>query len=411
MDKVLSVRLNGKFIGILGQNTMGDMIFTYNSDVSQPLSLSLPIKEEPYIGTVCKAYFGGLLPESDKTRIAIGQKFGINPNNDFSLLRAIGNDCAGAVSFNDPDDEVDESEFVTLKGKLFSEEALAKFIKELPEKPLVDDMRLSLAGAQDKTAVCLIDNQVYQPKDSCPTTHILKPAMEHFEGSIENEYLCLRVAKHLKINVPNVEIRQADGVPYLLIERYDRQINDGKIKRIHQEDFCQALGIVTAYKYQRDGGPSNKDCFDLMQKMTVPAIDRNQLAERIIFNYLIGNADAHGKNFSLLHNDINHIQLAPAYDILSTCIYEKLSKKMAMKIGSNYQINTVRASHWAKFCNESNYSYYLLEKLIKRQIETLIPAIEKELVALQERKLNNIGKKILNYAENSCKALQRELGL
>lgn len=401
-DKVLSVRLHGKPVGILEQDAQGKINFTYTSEAQQPLSMSLPLREEKYTSKECSAYFGGLLPEGDETRKAIGRKYGVNPGNDFSLLKAIGYDCAGAVSFHETDEPVKESEYIELKGKPLTERELAGYINDLPRKPLflgADELKLSLAGVQDKAAVCLIGDKICLPIEGSPTTHILKPAIKNYEGTVENEYICMKAARTLGINTPDVEIRKANDINYLLIERYDREVNaKGFIKRIHQEDFCQALNVSTAYKYQSDGGPKIKDCYELLKKVSKPALDINQFMERVVFNYLIGNTDAHSKNFSLLHQSSSRINLAPAYDLLSVVIYTSLSNKMAMKIGGEYKLSEITEKHWEKLCQEVGYSFPQLKRIIQRQRGNIALAVENELQELKEVGLSSvIGEKILQY--------------
>lgn len=181
-----------------------------------------------------------------------------------------------------------------------TDDELEKLIKELPKKPLAtgtDELRFSLAGVQDKTAVTLIDGKIALPKGNAPTTHILKPAIQELEETVENEYICLKTAERMGIKVPKIEIRKVNGTKFFLIERYDRKINNGYISRIHQEDFCQAYNIMSSNKYQSEGGVSLKMCYDLVRKTSQPANNLKQLTELVIFNYLIGNKDAHGKNY------------------------------------------------------------------------------------------------------------------
>lgn len=299
-NKQLSVRLHGEPLGILEQTLSGKMRFTYDSSASQAISVGMPIQTESYDDLRCEAYFGGLLPESEDARKAIAKRFGISYSNSFALLKAIGYDCAGAISMYEVDDQISPQRNFPLEGKIVSENELYDHIKALPENPLFIDfegLRLSLAGVQDKAAVCIINNQIALPDHGCPTTHILKPAIKRFEGIIENEYLCLKIASHIGLPVPSVEIRQVKDIQYLLIKRYDRKIENNQVERIHQEDFCQALGIVSSRKYQNEGGPGFKECFDLLNNATQPAIDRNFLISAVIFNYLICNMDAHGKIF------------------------------------------------------------------------------------------------------------------
>src|SRR5574344_721776 len=259
MNKELSVYLYNKDIGTLLQDENGKLEFKYNKTATVALSLSLPLAEDKYSNGSCNGFFNGLLPESDNVRIAIAQKYGINPKNDFSLLKSIGYDCAGAVSFYDKETKIEKDlpEYFDRKGKVFTDNELEKYIKELPKKPLAlgsEGMRLSLAGAQDKTAVILIDDKVAIPDTNIPTTHILKPAIKDLKETVENEYICMKSAEKFGIRTPKVEFRTVNNTKYFLIERYDRILKDNKIKRIHQEDFCQASNISSSYKYQVEGG-------------------------------------------------------------------------------------------------------------------------------------------------------------
>lgn len=412
-NKQLSVRLNGRPVGVLEQDSSGKMSFQYLLDASQSLSFSLPLQGGVFEHKVCQAYFGGLLPESGQARNIIARKYNVNPNNDFSLLKAIGHDCAGAVSFHKMDDPLEKIGYVKLEGVPLSENKLAGYIKELPQKPLfmgVNDLRLSLAGVQNKAAVCVIDDKICLPIEGCPTTHIVKPAIEGFKDTIENEYLCLKVAKIVGIDVPEVEIKHAGDVKYLLIKRYDREAGqDGLIKRIHQEDFCQALGVAPAYKYQSEGGPGFKECFDLMKKMSMPALDRNRLAERAVFNFLIGNNDAHGKNFSILHYETGFTKLSPMYDVLCTQVYD-LADKMAMKIGGHYEHSVIFPRHLEKLCDEIGYSYFQFKKNIIRQVEKLPEALRSEIENLKLLKLSySLSENIMRRVDANCDIIQKKI--
>jgi serine/threonine-protein kinase HipA len=409
-DKVLEVHLYGEPIGLLEQTLAGKMHFTYNPDAVRPISIGMPIQNEPYDEIHTEAYFGGLLPESEMAKKAIGKRYGVNYHNSFSLLKAIGYDCAGAVSLHALEELTQQQGVISfpLEGRVLSEQELYQHIRELPQKPLflgVEGLRLSLAGAQDKAAVCLIDNEVALPQNGCPTTHILKPAIQGFDGMVHNEYLCLKLAQQIGLKVPFVEIRWAQDMPYLLIERYDRIVQDNQVQRIHQEDFCQALGIVSSRKYQNDGGPDFKACFELLYNTTQPVKDRNALAALMIFNYLIGNMDAHGKNFSLLHSrrrvrakpgtfsaiyTDNFIELTPVYDVVCTRAYPDLTEKMAMKIGGYYEWDKILPRHWERHCKEIGYSYPALRKLLHQQALIMLDAVQTERNQLIEANLFHV---------------------
>ena len=208
-------------------------------------------------------------------------------------------------------------------------------------------MRLSLAGAQNKLAVGLHQGRIALIRGTTATSHILKPSIPDIEDSVYNEFFCMRLAKAMGIDVAHVEIYTIQDVPCLLVQRYDRIIGQDNItQRLHQEDFCQASGVMPELKYEREGGPSLTQCQEILRHhSSQPARNQLDLLQRIIFNYLIANADAHAKNFSLLYQN-NSVNLAPAYDLLSTGIYSQLNKKMAMKIGGKYEPNAVLLRHW-----------------------------------------------------------------
>lgn len=380
MGQKLSVRLYGKQVGILEQTKTGKLQFTYEDDSDFAISNSLPLDKKTFTDKECKPYFNGLLPESDIVRQHIGKMFGINANNDFALLKAIGHDCAGALSLHDINEPVRVQEFIELNAEPQTDEQLLKHIQELPNKPFFTDLsnevRLSLAGTQDKGAVTVIDGKICLPKNNTPTTHIIKPLIKNLDNTILNEYLCMKSAKGVGINTADVEIGEVKGIQYLLIERYDREIKNNKVKRIHQEDFCQALGILSINKYQADGGPDIKQCFDLLDIARTPASSRNMLMKLVIFNFLTGNNDAHAKNFSLLYFNTKPV-LSPAYDLLSSQMYPNLTKKMAMKIGSSYEKKFATKSSFEKMCDDIGYSYKMFKKEFE-EISHKLPEVLKE---------------------------------
>lgn len=418
-NKTLQVHLNGKLTGILQQDINGNLLFQYTDQAQHILSLSLPLQstnnsKKIYKHDECKGFFNGLLPENEHVRKIIGKKYGISPKNDFSLLKAIGYDCAGAVSFTDSIDQKQtslntsqENEFTAytdLQGKILSDDELAQFIIDLPKKPLalsIEGMRLSLAGAQDKTAIVLIDDKIAIPTPQTPTTHILKPAIADLKETVENEYICMQVASKIGISVPKTEIRHVNGIKYFLIQRYDREIKNEKITRIHQEDFCQASNVISALKYQAEGGVSFIDCFNILKKTSRPALSIVKFLNMMIFNYLIGNNDAHGKNFSILHYSNDNIELAPAYDILSTQVYKNLSSKMAIKIGKDYEHKSIYPKHFEKFAHEVGISFPQLKKIIKQQT-IILPKIVSEVVSGFD---NTIGYEILEIVNENCSKL------
>ena len=410
MSEQLSVRMNGIPVGILERIGSHEMRFEYLQDVSKPISLSMPIEGSPFGNLLCETYFGGLLPEGDDARKAIGRKFDVNPNNTYSLLAAIGHDCAGAVSVHETETPVTSDASHVPRVKKISAKQLEKHIIELPQKPLflgLSDLRLSLAGVQEKAAVCLIDGNVGLALDGTPTTHILKPAIDKYAGIVQNEYLCMRTAKRLGIDVPNVEIRQANSRIYLLVERYDRHVDGkGRIHRLHQEDFCQALG--NKEKYERHYGPSLHDCFELTYDFARPALARNALMEIVVFNFLIGNMDAHGKNFAALYDQFWRIRQAPFYDLLCSVIYPNLTKEMSMKVGNNFEHDKIQIDDWALLCKSVGFSFPALKKVIQRQTESLPSLMLEESKQLKNSQFNSsIIDEILIQVKLNCKNLRK----
>ena len=381
MTKVLNVYFHEKIIGQLEQDNHGEMSFAYSTNwLGDPqasrISCSLPLRDAPFKRKECHAFFGGILPEEGQRKI-IAKNLGISANNDFSMLEKIGGECAGALSFLSPDDELNlqENNYHELTGV-----SLSNILRELPTRPLLagdQGVRLSLAGVQDKLAVYIENEKIYIPLNNAPSTHILKPDFSIYEGVIFNEAFCLSLARKIGLSVADAEIRKTEEIDYLLIKRYDR-INKNsephKIKRMHQEDFCQALGISSANKYQNEGGPSLKQCFDLIRsESAIPVVDLEKMINAVIFNFLIGNCDAHGKNFSFLYLD--QLQLAPLYDLICTLYYQELSQKMAMKIGGEYGANNIKLINFDKLADDIGFAKPEVRRRILELVDTIVSAL------------------------------------
>lgn len=357
MARNLFVYLHGEVAGALRQEDSGRLTFTYDREClerpeARALSLSLPLREEPFDDRQARPFFAGLLPD-DAARERLARYLGVSRRNDFALLAEVGGECAGAVALYPPDVEPPPDGHGNYR--FLDEAALARLLRDLPRRPLRarGELRLSLAGAQDKMALVHVDGDFFLPLGDRPTSHILKPAIEHFADTVPNECFCMLLAARLGLSVPAVEIGFAEGIPFLLIERYDRVPGDtGEIRRLHQEDFCQALGIPPERKYQGEGGPSLKQCFELLDACARPALDRLELLRRVLFNFLIGNADAHGKNFALLHRRAGPV-LAPAYDLVCTTVYDDHTDRMAMKIGRRTRFGAVLPSDWESFARKT----------------------------------------------------------
>jgi len=319
------------------------------------VSASLPLQPEPFDRRATLPFFEGLLPEASQ-RTAIAQALGISERNEFRLLEEICGEVAGAIEVW-PEGVAPASDGTPDKSRSLSDDELVALIDRLPTRPMLaggeDGLRLSLAGAQSKLPVVCWDGEIALPAPGQPTTHILKPEIARFEGTAENEAFCMRLARAIGLDVAEVQYRNVADKRFLLIERYDRlTAEDGKTIRLHQEDFCQALGFTSARKYASDGGPVFRDCFALVRRVTSrPGAETLKLLDAALFNAIIGNADAHAKNFSLLYLP-DRTQLAPLYDLLSTIAYPDLSQRFAMKIGGRRTLEEIYPADLDKFAKD-----------------------------------------------------------
>lgn len=337
MSRALTVWWDETEVGVLALNENGNMTFSYapawlDAPRAPGVSISLPNQAETFSRAQTRPFFAGLLPE-ETPRTEAARALGVSQQNDFGLLEGLGGDVAGALTLWPVGEAVPVPD-PTGKATILDEARLADILAGLPRRPLLageEGIRLSLAGAQPKVPVVLVDGAVALPAAGQPTTHIIKPAPKEYPTFPENEAFCMRLAAELGLAVAPVELRRAKDQLFLLVERYDRvQRADAGLGRLHQEDFCQALGIMPEHKYAAEGGPTFRRSFDLLrQVIRVPANAILALIDAALFNLIIGNADAHGKNFSLLY-DRDGLRLAPLYDLLSTSWYPEVHARMAM---------------------------------------------------------------------------------
>lgn len=357
MGRRLEVWCSGEHAGTLCESDEG-LRFAYSPNWVQarrhPLSQSLPVGAQLEPGPVA-AFFGGLLPEG-RPREVVARRLGLSVSNDFALLEAIGGECAGAVRFLPPEAGASLSDAGTVLW--LSEDELAQLIKDLPANPMHADadgeFRLSLAGAQDKLPVVVDGPNVGLTKGDRPSTHILKTPIDRLPDTVANEAFCLALGRRLGIETAQGEVRYANDQECLLVARYDRTADEVP-RRLHQEDMCQALGVASEHKYQAEGGPSLANVADVLRSATiVPAVALLALLDSIALSFIVGNHDAHAKNFSLLYAP-DRVMLAPAYDVLSTIAYADvrgMSRKTAMKIGGEYRPKYVRRRHLERLCVE-----------------------------------------------------------
>ena len=371
MTRILDVYLHEKKAGLLTQDDDGQLKFAYAPDYlaqqdAPAISVSMPLGEEPYPDRIVRAYFSGLLPD-ERARQRLASALGISEGNAFGLLEVIGGECAGALSLLPEGEPLHGLEEQPLEA--LSKKRLIEILDLLRTKPLLggeEGIRLSLAGAQDKLAVCLVGGEIALAKEGQPTTHILKPFIEGLDGTVENEIFCMKLAEKIGLAAPLVTKGSAGETDFILVERYDRIKDEtGSITRLHQEDFCQALSVPPELKYEDEGGPGISESQELIQKYTQrPAADRLAFQRMVIFHYLVGNADAHAKNYSLLYHD-SAPDLAPLYDVVCTAAYPRLARKLAMKIGGRDIADTIQLAHWESIVPGTRGAQRLLLKDIQ----------------------------------------------
>lgn len=365
MTTELAALLDGKEAGRVRRDMRGRLCFIYddawrNAPDAYPLSLSMPLGAKQHGHAVIEAFLWDLLPDNELVLSRWAAKFHVSARNVFALIANVGEDCAGAVQFVAPDRLIAMRSGKEDKIEWLSESDIAKRLETLRVDHAAwrlprDTGQFSLAGAQPKTALLLQNDRWGIPSGRLPTTHILKPPTGHFDGHAENEHICLMLARSLGLPAARSKVMRFKNEIAVVIERYDRQHKGNDIIRVHQEDVCQALGIMPTKKYQNEGGPS---AYDIAELLRTYSTDRQEDLDTFIaamgFNWLIAGTDAHAKNFSLLLGG-RRVRLAPLYDVASILPYDEfdLQKvKLAMKIGGEYKLNHIGLRQWQKFARE-----------------------------------------------------------
>ncbi len=403
----LNVLMNGILVGILEKTSTGSMLFSYvsswlESKFARPISLSLPLVVSSFSGDGVYNFFDNLLPDNPQIRSRIQSKFQIPSQHPFDLLSAIGEDCVGAIQ--------------TIPGEVnkFKESIRCKPVDDheiattlsgykiypLGMKDVEDDFRISIAGAQEKTAFLFHNNQWNRPIGSTPTTHIFKLPIGYIQhqnldlrDSCENEWLCSKIAAEFGLPVAECEIQNFEGVKVLIVERFDRILAPNKkwIMRMPQEDMCQALGYSPNFKYQADGGPGIKEIMNLLLGSQKAIEDRDQFFRSQIVFWILAAIDGHAKNFSILIEPEGKYRLTPLYDIMSA--YPLMGKKqlqsqkikMAMYLkgkNNHYHWHSIQRRHFLQTANYVNYSVEKAEKILDEilsQVEFVIEAVGKKL--------------------------------
>lgn len=394
----LNIFLNSRLVGQLVRETSGGVSFAYSRDWLEwehrmPVSLSLPLQENRYSGAPVMAVFDNLLPDSDLIRRRVAERVGAEGVDAFSLLSQIGRDCIGALQFL-PDGQ-EPQPMSELTGELVDEAQIGAILSDLDLAPLgirrENDFRISVAGAQEKTALLRKDGQWIEPTGTTPTTHIIKPQIGRLPNgmdlsdSVENEYLCLKLMEAFGLRAANVEMAQFGEKKALVVERFDRRwTSDGRLIRLPQEDCCQALSVVPTQKYQNEGGPGISDIMDLLLGSDDPNKDRYDFFKTNVLFWLLGATDGHGKNFSVSLLPGGRFRMTPLYDVLTvqpTVDARQIERKyfkLAMNFGksNHYKVANIVGRHIVETGVQSGLSRAVVQGLFEELQETSHAIVE-----------------------------------
>lgn len=387
----LRVYLNNRLVGHLTKETSGATTFRYDESWltrrgAMPVSLSLPLRDDAYRGEPVSAVFENLLPDSDALRRRVAEKVGARGTDAYSLLTKIGRDCVGALQFIVGDNDIASGG--NISGEVVDDEQIEALLKNLAQAPLGlnrdDDFRISVAGAQEKTALLWHEEQWLKPHGTTPTTHIFKtqigtlPNGIDLTDSVENEFYCLTLAEAFGLPVNVTRIETFGDTKALVIERFDRRwTKSGRLIRLPQEDCCQALSVPPTLKYQADGGPGMAAILDLLKGGDTPAEDQKCFLIAQMFFWIIGATDGHAKNFSVFLLPGGGFHSTPFYDILSAQPsldrrqIERKQMKLAMSVGRNrhYRIDQIQPRHFMQMAAVANIPESVVRAAITHVVE------------------------------------------
>lgn len=408
LRRVLQVILNGRRVGTLERAGSGAISFAYGETWlawkhTFPISLSLPLQTSRFGGAIVRAVFENLLPDNDEIKGRLAERAGAEGADAFSLLSVVGCDCVGALQFLPDDEEV--APVGAVEGRALREADVAAILRDLATRPLGVDVsderefRISIAGAQEKTALLRHNGRWHEPIGATPTTHILKPQIGmrrdgvDLSRSVENEHFCLRLCGALGLPVAETEIVDFEDVRVLCVERFDRAwTDDNRLLRLPQEDFCQALGTPPAIKYNADGGPGIVDCLKLLQSSNDPRRDQKLFLTAQAVFWLMGAIDGHAKNFSVFLQPGGRFRMTPLYDVMSAQPnydagqLRKRQLKLAMAVGENrhYPLHNILPRHFAQSAAAADIGVEMVEDIFDALADRLERAIEDTVALLPD---------------------------
>ena len=374
----LNIFHKGLHIGNLETTPNRGVVFSYTDYAASPISISMPDLKRVYQEKECLPFFEGLLPEGDIRR-QIADFAHVPPTSVIKLLDKYGADIAGALVIVNEESSQDES----FGYSEISAEEIRIRISQKSRIPMIysgSSIRLSLAGAENKVPVLMKDGRYYLPRGNAASSHIIK-ATDDFD---ENEFLCNRLAFHCGLDVPEMRIVDFDDKKAILVKRYDRVVSsEGVVSRLHQEDFCQALGIMSQNKYEENGGPGLSASIELIIRHSDdPMTDLRGFLGITLFNYIIGNCDAHAKNFSFVYSgDLKKKHLAPFYDIVCSSIYEQFDRSLAMRIGKHRDLDRI---------TYSDFEGVVSKRLLQDSIENLVSVFPRAIESVKKETSSNL---------------------
>lgn len=400
----LSVYLNSRLVGQLRRDPAGAIAFQYDADWlawphTLPVSLSLPLREAAYTGTQVLAVFENLLPDSGELRRRIAARTQAEGTDAYSLLNALGRDCVGALQFLPPD--IDPGPAGEINGAPISKGEISTLLANLATAPLGmgedEEFRISVAGAQEKTALLYWNRRWLKPRGTTATTHIFKPSIGRLPNgldlthSVENEYLCLKLLDAIGLPAAKAQIATYGERRVLIVERFDRlRTQDGRLLRLPQEDCCQALSVVPSRKYQSDGGPGIEAILQLLRGSDTPAEDQRTFLKAVIAFWLLGATDGHAKNFSVFLLPGGRYHMTPLYDVISAqpSVDAKQIRhnqfRLAMAVGDNrhYIMKTIAPRHFIQTANRSGIGKEIVDSVFDELRGSAERAIDREAAKL-----------------------------
>ena len=410
----LNVLINNRLAGRLEKETSGAFKFQYVKEWlewehSFAVSLSLPLRKTAYRGEPVVAVFDNLLPDNPNIRRIVAERTGAGGTDAYSLLEQIGRDCVGAMQFLPDDVQADAR--MEVRGEPITEKEIERILANLARAPLGIDpeheFRISVAGAQEKTALLFHEGQWMRPIGTTPTTHILKPQVGEIPtafgridmaASVDNEHYCLKLLKAFGLPVNQTQIQTFGEHRVLVIERFDRLWHgDGRLLRLPQEDFCQALGVPSTRKYQatvegHQNGPSINDISSLLQASDESTQDQAAFFKAQMLFWLIGATDGHAKNFSIFLSPGGGFRLTPFYDVLSaqqaidTNQIPHKSYRLAMSVGKSrkYKILDITGRHFVETGREARLGPTIIREVITSVLEAAGAATDKAIAEMPD---------------------------